>query len=92
MASDKELQEDVITELRSEAALSCETIGVQAKLGIVTLTGYVESYARKRHADNAVCRVAGAKALVSEIAIRRQGSVTGHRHASETEMTQTAGA
>lgn len=90
MPSDAELQEDVIAELRSEATLRLETIGVRARLGVVTLTGYVESYMRKRHADQAVSRVAGVKALVSEIAVRRQGSVTGRLHASEIQMTHAA--
>jgi osmotically-inducible protein OsmY len=92
MASDAELQEDVIAELRLEATLSCETIGVRAKFGIVTLTGYVESYTRKRHADRAVSRVAGVKALASEIAVRRQGTVIGRSHASDTEMAHATGA
>jgi osmotically-inducible protein OsmY len=91
MASDAELKEDVIAELRSEASLRCEKIGVRASLGVVTLTGYVARYAQKVRADLAVKRVPGVRALASEIAIRREGSVARHPRAAETESARPVG-
>jgi osmotically-inducible protein OsmY len=91
MASDAELLEDVIEELRSEAMLRCEKIGVRVSLGVVTLTGYVANYARKRQADHAVGRVPGVRSFVSEIAVKRDGLVIAARgHASNRASAQSA--
>ena len=69
--SDAMLNDDVIAELRSEASIRCESIGVRTAKGVVTLNGYVSSFAKKQAADRAVWRVAGVRSLASEIAIRR---------------------
>jgi osmotically-inducible protein OsmY len=45
-------------------------IGVSAKLGVITLTGTVDSYVKKTEAEDAVKRVAGVKAVVEKIEIK----------------------
>jgi pyrimidine deaminase RibD-like protein len=47
---------------------------VIVKDGIVTLTGTVDSYAKKLEAENATKKVAGVKALVEKIEIKHTSS------------------
>ncbi len=51
MKSDSQLQQDVLAELRWDPSISEEEIGVAVKEGVVTLTGFVGSYAQKYAAD-----------------------------------------
>ncbi|HLE57826.1 MAG TPA: BON domain-containing protein, partial [Rhodothermia bacterium] len=59
MKSDNQLQKDVLDELKWEPTVSEKEIGVSVKDGVVTLSGYVQSFAQKRAAEHAVARVAG---------------------------------
>jgi osmotically-inducible protein OsmY len=70
MKSDSELQQDVIDELKFEPAVDHSRIGVTARDGIVTLTGYVPNYFQKAAAEKAVKRVEGVKAIAEEIEVR----------------------
>ena len=47
MSTDRQLQQNVIAELGWDAAIDASRLGVEAKNGIVTLSGHVESYAQK---------------------------------------------
>lgn len=67
MKSDRELQQDVIDELKWEPSVSSPRIGVEVDDGIVTLTGHVESHAQKCAAEKAAQRVLGVKGLVIRI-------------------------
>jgi osmotically-inducible protein OsmY len=49
-------------------------IGVAVKDGVVTLTGYVDSFLKKWSAEKAAQRVRGAKAVANEIEVRLPGS------------------
>ena len=69
MKSDSKLQKDVMAELQWEPAVNATRIGVQVNDGVVTLTGHVYSYAQKWHAEKAVERVSGVKALVVDIEV-----------------------
>jgi osmotically-inducible protein OsmY len=44
-------------------------IGVAVKDGIVTLSGYVDSYTKRYHAERAAKRVAGVKAVVNDLEV-----------------------
>jgi osmotically-inducible protein OsmY len=70
MTHDNQLQQDVLAELGWEPSVTAAHIGVVARAGVVTLTGYVESFAQKHAAEMAVCRVKGVKAIAEEIEVR----------------------
>ena len=60
--SDVEIQNEVLAELRWEPRVQSNEIGVAVKEGVVTLTGYVDSYTRRWAAEEASHRVRGVKA------------------------------
>jgi osmotically-inducible protein OsmY len=68
--TDNELQRDVMAELKWEPSVDHTDIGVAAVNGVVTLTGYVPSYAEKLAAERAAKRVAGVTAIAQEIKVR----------------------
>lgn len=70
MISDLELQRDVLDELEFEPSVHAAHIGVIANKGVVTLTGFVASYAEKLAAERAARRVKGVKAIAEEIEVR----------------------
>jgi osmotically-inducible protein OsmY len=70
MSHDNQLQQGVLAELGWEPSVTAAHIGVMARAGVVTLTGYVESFAQKHAAETAVCRVKGVKAVAEEIEVR----------------------
>jgi osmotically-inducible protein OsmY len=70
MKSNTELQKDVQTAIAWEPLLTSAEIGVTAKDGIVSLTGTVDSYAKKTEAENAAKGVIGVKAVVEEIKVK----------------------
>lgn len=70
MRTDTELQKDVLAELRWEPALREEEVGVAVKDGVVTLTGYVDTYAQKFLAERAAERVTGVRAIAEELHVR----------------------
>jgi osmotically-inducible protein OsmY len=72
--SDQEIQQDVLEEFRWEARLKPNEIGVIVKDGIVTLTGWVDSYGKKWAAEEAALRVRGVKAVANDIEVRLPGS------------------
>jgi osmotically-inducible protein OsmY len=73
MGKDAQLQSAVMDELRWEPSINAADIGVAAKEGVVTLTGFVRSYPEKQSAERAAKRVAGVKAVAEEIEIRLAG-------------------
>lgn len=72
--TDAELQEDVIRELKWEPSVDSAHIGVAAKNGVVTLTGYVSSYVEKWAAEKAAKRVHGVRAVANDIEVKLPGS------------------
>jgi osmotically-inducible protein OsmY len=73
MGKDSQLQSAVLDELRWEPSINAADIGVAAKEGVVTLTGFVRSYPEKQSAERAAKRVNGVKAVAEEIEIRLAG-------------------
>jgi osmotically-inducible protein OsmY len=74
MKTDSELQRDVLDELAWEPSVNAAEIGVSAKDGIVTLSGYVSSYAERYAAEDAAKRVYGVKAIANELKVKLPGS------------------
>ena len=70
MSDDATLKASVMEELEWEPSLDAAHIGVTAKHGVVTLSGFVDSYAAKITAERAESRVHGVKAIAEEIDIR----------------------
>jgi osmotically-inducible protein OsmY len=74
MKTDLQLQRDVLEELKFEPSIRETEIGVAAKDGVVTLTGFVDSYAEKFSAEHTAERVGGVKAVADEIKVKLPGS------------------
>jgi len=72
--TDKDLQRDVLDELKFEPRVNPAWIGVSVKDGIVTLTGSVSLYAEKYAAEKAAKRVYGVQAVVNDIEVKLPGS------------------
>ena len=70
MSQDTHLQLSVLAELEWDPSITAAHIGVAADGGIVTLTGYVESYAQKLAAETAAARVKGVLAVAGELEIQ----------------------
>ena len=70
MSQDTQLQQRVLAELNWEPSVTAGHIGVTAKDGIVTLTGYVESYANKHAAETVARRVRGVLGVAEEIVVQ----------------------
>jgi len=68
--TDAQIQQDVLAELKWEPRLMPNEIGVIAKDGIVTLTGWVDSYTKRWAAEDAAHRVKGVKAVANDIEVR----------------------
>ena len=67
MKTDRELQEDVTTELKWNAKLNSKYVHVEVKSGFVNLSGTVESYPEKLALKNAVRKISGVKGVVADI-------------------------
>jgi osmotically-inducible protein OsmY len=68
--TDEEIQRDVLEELKWDTRVQPNEIGVAVKDGIVTLTGWVDSYLKKIAAEEAAHRVRGVKAVANDIEVR----------------------
>jgi osmotically-inducible protein OsmY len=68
--TDQEIQKDVFAELKWDAQVQPNEIGISVKDGVVTLTGWVDSYLKKWSAEEAAHRVSGVKAVANDIEIK----------------------
>jgi osmotically-inducible protein OsmY len=75
--TDAQIQTDVLAELKWEPRVQSTEIGVAVKDGIVTLTGWVDSYSKRWAAEEAAHRVRGVKAVANDVEVRL--STTGER-------------
>ena len=72
--TDEEIQEDVLDELRFDARVQPNEIGVAVKDGIVTLTGWVDTYLKRWAAEDAAHRVRGVRAVANDIEVHLPSS------------------
>ncbi len=70
MKTDVEIRNDVLDELAWQPNIDETEIGVIVKNGVVTLTGTVDSYAKKLAAERAVKSVQGVKAVAEDIEVK----------------------
>lgn len=70
---DDALRADVVAELRLESFLNPDRMGVEVRGGVVSLTGFVESFAEKRAADSAARYAAGPAVQIVGVSIKRFG-------------------
>ncbi|WP_200213957.1 BON domain-containing protein [Micromonospora coerulea] len=68
--TDQDIQTDVLDELTWEPRVRPNEIGVTVTDGVVTLTGWVDSYAKKWAAERAAHRVARVRAVANDLAVR----------------------
>ena len=68
--TDAQIQADVLAELKWDARVLPNEIGVAVKDGVVTLTGWVDSYSKRWAAEDAAHRVRGVKAVANDIEVR----------------------
>ena len=68
--TDEDIQRDVLAELKWDARVQPNEIGVIVKDGVVALTGWVDSYTKKWAAEDAAHRVRGVKAVANDIEVR----------------------
>jgi osmotically-inducible protein OsmY len=86
MKINEDLQKDLQDAIKWEPLLNAAEIGVIAKDGVVTLTGIVDSYAKKMEAETAAKSVVGVKAVVEKIEVRFGNSFT----RSDTDIANDA--
>src|SRR5256885_2800109 len=72
--TDEQIQQEVLAELKYEPRVTPNEVGVVVKNGVVTLTGWVDSYTKRWAAEEAAQRVRGVKAVANDIEVRLPGS------------------
>jgi osmotically-inducible protein OsmY len=68
--TDVRLRDAIIRQLDWDPEVDDSAVGVAAKDGIVTLTGFIDSYAGKLAAERAVKHVRGVRAVANDIVVR----------------------
>src|SRR6202023_151483 len=68
--TDAQIQTDVLAEFKWEPRVQPHEIGIAVKNGVVTLTGWVDSYTKRWAAEEAAHRVRGVKAVANDIEVR----------------------
>ena len=86
MKTDKQLQQDVMDEIKWQPCVTGTQIGVSAVNGVVTLNGTVATYAEKWAVERAAQRVEGVKGIAQEVTVKLEGI-----HArTDAEIAETA--
>jgi osmotically-inducible protein OsmY len=69
MIPDKQLQQNVLDELKWDPSVDASQIGVTAKNGVITLSGCAALFAERLAAEKIAKRVAGVGAVANEIEV-----------------------
>ena len=69
MKTNAELRNDIAAELEFDPRVLDSEIGIALKAGVVTLSGTVNSYARRLAAETAALRVHGVRAVANELKV-----------------------
>jgi osmotically-inducible protein OsmY len=72
--TDEEIQRDVLAELKWDARVLPNEIGVSVKNGVVLLTGHVDSFYKKWAAEEAARSVRGAVAVANDLEVKLPAS------------------
>ena len=72
--SDSDIQRDVVSELKWDPSLRNDDIAVGVRDGVVTLAGFVDSYADRYSAERVASKVKGVKALANDIEVKLPSS------------------
>jgi len=86
MKTDARIKQDVLAELSWEPSIDETKIGVTVDNGIVTLSGKVDSYAKKIAAEKAAKRVHGVEAVAEDIEVGYPSSTK----PNDTEIAKAA--
>lgn len=70
VSANAQTREAVIQQLEWDSQLDATDVGVTARGGVVTLTGYIDSYAGKLAAERAAKLVRGVRAVANDIQVR----------------------
>src|SRR4030081_724090 len=70
MRSDIDIKRDLEAELRWNPDIDATDIAVSVKNGVVTLSGFVRSYAQKYEAEQTAKRVNGVAAVANDVEVR----------------------
>jgi osmotically-inducible protein OsmY len=70
MRSDGDIKRDVEEELKWDPEIDSTDLAVNTRNGVVSLNGFVKSYAQKSEAEYAVKRVAGVAGVANDIDVR----------------------
>ncbi len=73
--TDEQIQQDILDELKWDARVQPNEIGVAVKNGVVTLTGWVDNFAKKWVAERAAHRVRGVTAVANDIEVHLPSAV-----------------
>ena len=68
--AETELRDSVMRQLAWDPQVDATMIGVTAQAGVVTLSGYVDTYSARLAAERAARRVYGVKAVANELAVK----------------------
>lgn len=68
--TDVRLRDAVVRQLDWDPEVNASAIGVAAKDGVVTLTGFVDTYSGKLAAERVVKQVRGVRAVANDITVR----------------------
>jgi len=72
--SDEEIQREVLAELKWDARVQPNEVGVAVNDGVAVLTGWVDSYTKRWAAERAAHRVRGVHAVANDIEVRLPSS------------------
>ena len=67
---DQRLRDSVMHQLSADPQVDASLVGVSAQEGVVTLSGYVDSYVEKLAAERSCRRVYGVRAVANELEVR----------------------
>ncbi|GAA0943571.1 BON domain-containing protein [Virgisporangium aurantiacum] len=68
--TDEDIQREVLRELKWDAEVAPNEIGVAVRNGVTTLTGWVDTFSKKSAAERAALRIRGVKAVANDIEVR----------------------
>src|SRR5262245_7831346 len=68
--ADIRLRDAVLRQLDWDPEIDATSVAVEAHKGIITLTGYVDSYSEKLEAEDAARQVKGVRAIANDLEVR----------------------